>query len=92
MLKTFIHKGLKDYWETGSIKGIPASHAAKIYTRLSVINAAKVIDDCNAPGFKLHELQGTRKGTWALWVSGNYRITFKFIDGDAYILNYEDYH
>jgi proteic killer suppression protein len=44
------------------------------------------------PGFHLHPLKGDRKGEWAVWVSGNWRITFAFHDGHAYQLNYEDYH
>jgi proteic killer suppression protein len=92
MIKSFRHKGLKEYWETGNTKGIPAQLAKKIDSRLAVIDDAKEIEDINYPGFDLHELKGDRKGTWAVKVSGNWRITFKFIDGDAYELNLEDYH
>lgn len=92
MIKSFRHKGLKDYWETGNTKGIPAQLAKKIDSRLAIIDDAKEIEDINYPGFDLHELKGDRKGTWAVKVSGNWRITFKFIDGDAYDLNLEDYH
>ncbi|MFY9225200.1 MAG: type II toxin-antitoxin system RelE/ParE family toxin [Blastocatellia bacterium] len=92
MIKSFRHKGLKEYWETGNTKGIPAQLAKKIDSRLAVIDDAKEIEDINYPGFDLHELKGDRKGTWAVKVSGNWRITFKFIDGDAYEVNLEDYH
>ena len=92
MIKSWKHKGLKDFWETGSTKGIPASHATKIRQRLIAINAAKKIEDIDLPGFELHELKGKRKGTWAVKVTGNYRVTFKFLDGNAYEVNYEDYH
>lgn len=92
MIKSFRHKGLKDYWETGNTKGIPAQLAKKIDSRLAIIDDAKEIEDINYPGFDLHELKGDRKGTWAVKVSGNWRITFKFIDGDVYDLNLEDYH
>jgi toxin HigB-1 len=92
MIKTFIHKGLKEFWETGKTKGNPANQASKIHVRLSVINAAQKIEDCDRPGFKLHQLGGNRKGIWSITVTGNYRITFQFRDGDAYIVNYEDYH
>lgn len=92
MIKSFRHKGLKEYWETGNTKGIPAQLAKKIDSRLAIIDDAKEIEDINYPGFDLHELKGDRKGTWAVKVSGNWRITFKFIDGDAYDLNLEDYH
>jgi proteic killer suppression protein len=92
MIKTFVHKGLKDFFETGSTKGIPAKHANKINGRLTIIDNAIVIEDIDLPGFDLHELKGNRKGTWAVKVTGNYRITFQFIDGDAYVVDYEDYH
>jgi len=92
MIKSFRHKGLKEYWETGNTKGIPAQLAKKIDSRLAVIDDAKEIEDINYPGFDLHELKGDRKGTWAVKVSGNWRITFKFIEGDAYEVNLEDYH
>jgi len=92
MIKSFKHKGLKEYWETGNTKGIPAQLAKKIDSRLAVIDDAKEIEDINYPGFDLHELKGDRKGTWAVKVSGNWRITFKFVEGDAYEVNLEDYH
>lgn len=92
MIISFRHKGLRAFWETGSTKGIPTDQANKIDERLSVINAAKKIEDINLPGYHLHKLQGQRKGTWSVKVTGNYRITFNFINGDAYNLDYEDYH
>ncbi len=44
------------------------------------------------PGLRLHQLKGPRKGTQAVWVSGNWRITFRFVEGDAEVVDYEDYH
>lgn len=92
MIKSFKHKGLKKFYETGSTAGIDAKQAKKISTRLAVLHHAKVVDDINLPGFFLHPLTGNRKGQWSITVTGNWRITFEFIDGDAYIVNYEDYH
>jgi toxin HigB-1 len=46
----------------------------------------------DVPGFRLHPLKGKAKGRWSIWVNGNWRITFEFRDGNAYILDYEDYH
>ena len=91
MIKTWHHKGLKLFWETGSTKGIPAKQAPRIRRILDAIDAAQAIEELNIPGFDLHELKGNRKGTWAISVIKNWRITFKFIT-DAYELNYEDYH
>ena len=60
--------------------------------RLSALNTAIYIDDMDLPGFRLHPLKGKKDGFWAIDVNKNWRITFEFIDGDAYIVNYEDYH
>lgn len=60
--------------------------------QLTAIDTACIIDDVNLPGFKLHMLKGDRDGIWSMTVSGNWRITFEFKDGNAFILNYEDYH
>jgi proteic killer suppression protein len=92
VIKSFRHKGLREFFETGSKKGIPGDLAVRIRIRLDVIDAAKTIDDIDLPGFRLHELKGDRAGTWSVWVSGNWRITFRFIDGNAYDVDLEDYH
>ncbi|CAM4066225.1 type II toxin-antitoxin system RelE/ParE family toxin [Xenorhabdus thuongxuanensis] len=92
MIKSFKHKGLRLFFETGKASGINPQHAKKLRQRLAVINDAEVIGDINLPGYKLHPLTGDRQGQWAVTVSGNLRVTFEFIDGDAYIVNYEDYH
>ena len=92
MIKTWKHKGLKDFFETGSTKGIPAKHSKRIRRVLDAIDTAAEITELDIPGFDLHELKGDRKGTWAITVTGNWRITFKFNNGDAYDVNYEDYH
>jgi proteic killer suppression protein len=92
MIKSFKHKGLRLFFETGTTSGINPQHAKKLRQRLAVIHDAEVIGDINLPGYKLHPLTGDRLGQWAVTVSGNLRVTFEFIDGDAYIVNYEDYH
>ncbi|MEZ8943725.1 type II toxin-antitoxin system RelE/ParE family toxin [Vibrio sp. 10N.286.49.E11] len=92
MIKTFKHKGLKKFFETGSEAGIQAKHERKLRMQLAAIDTATIIDDVDLPGFKLHPLKGDRDGIWSITVNGNWRITFEFIDGNAYILNYEDYH
>ena len=55
-----------------------------------MLDLAKVIDDVDLPGFFLHPLTGARSGQWS--VTGNWRITFELVEGDVYIVNYEDYH
>ncbi|ACH63584.1 MULTISPECIES: type II toxin-antitoxin system RelE/ParE family toxin [Vibrionaceae] len=92
MIKTFKHKGLKKFFETGSKAGIQAKHDRKLRMQLAAIDTATIIDDVDLPGFKLHPLKGDRDGIWSITVNGNWRVTFEFVDGNAYILNYEDYH
>lgn len=92
MIKSFKHKGLKKFFETGSQAGIQTKHAAKLRMQLAAIDTATLINDMNLPSFNLHELKGNRKGIWSITVNGNWRITFEFVNGHAYILNYEDYH
>ena len=92
MIKSFKHKGLKKHFESGSVSGIQAKHQRKLRMQLAAIDTAKKIEDIDLPGFKLHILKGKRDGIWSITVNGNWRVTFEFIDGNAYILNYEDYH
>ncbi len=92
MIKSFKHKGLQLFFESGNLKGIQAHHAKKLRMRLIALDTAFVIEDLRLPGFDLHELEGNKKGIWSIKVNGNYRLTFNFENGDVYILNYEDYH
>ncbi|MCU7834466.1 MAG: type II toxin-antitoxin system RelE/ParE family toxin [gamma proteobacterium symbiont of Taylorina sp.] len=92
MIKSFKHKGLKRYFETGKISGIQSKHERKLRMQLVAIDTAQSIEDIDLPSFKLHQLKGNRDGIWSITVNGNWRVTFKFTDGNAYILNYEDYH
>jgi len=92
MIKSFRHKGLRRFYETGSTAGIQANHAKKLRLELAALESAATIDDMAVPGFELHPLKGSRKGQWAISVSGNWRLTFEFRDGNAYLLDYEDYH
>jgi proteic killer suppression protein len=92
MIKSFRHKGLRRFYEAGSTVGIQASHKKRLRIQLAALDTAETIEDMDIPGFKLHPLKGNRKGLWSISVSGNWRITFDFKDGNAYIVNYEDYH
>ena len=92
MIKSFKHKGLQKFYETGSLAGIRPTHKQKLRIRLTALDTATEIEDINLPGFRLHALKGNREGLWAIDVNKNWRITFEFIDGDCYIVNYEDYH
>ena len=92
MIKSFKHKGLQKFYETGKTTGIQAEHKKRLKLQLVALNTATEIEDMDIPGFKLHPLKGKRKGIWTISVSGNWRLTFEFEDGNVYILNYEDYH
>jgi len=92
MIKPFKHKGLARFFETGSTRGIQTKHSTKLRMQLSALDTARAIEDVDVPGYRLHSLKGTRKGLWSITVNGNWRVTFEFTDGNAYIVNYEDYH
>ena len=92
MIGSFRHKGLREFFETGSKRGISPDLATRIARRLDVLNAAQEIGDIDAHGFNLHRLKGDRHGEWAISVSGNWRITFRFVSGEALDINLEDYH
>ncbi len=92
MVKSFKHKGLEQFYITGTKKGIIPEHSKKIERILDRLDASIKPEDMNLPGFKLHQLIGKDKGRWSIWINGNWRITFEFIGEDAIKINYEDYH
>ena len=92
MIKSFKHKGLRHFYENGKTSGIQASHAKRLRMLLAALDTAQAIGDMDIPGFRLHPLKGDMKGRWSVTVSGNWRVTFEFIEGNTYIINYEDYH
>lgn len=92
MIQKFKHKGLKQLFESGSFAGINPQHATRLRQILALLETAETLDDMDLPGLNLHELKGERKGTWSVKVSGNRRVTFKLKKGDAFDVNYENYH
>jgi proteic killer suppression protein len=92
MIQSFRHKGLKKFFETGSVAGIQPDHAQRLRIQLAALDAATRIDDMAIPGFRLHALQGRDAGRWSIRVNGNWRVTFEFRDGNAVVLDYEDCH
>jgi len=91
MKQSFRHKGLERFFLKGTKTGIQAKHAARLRLILGRLNAATDPKDMNLPGLNLHELSGRRKGVWSVWVSGNWRVTFRFQGRDAEAVDYEDY-
>ncbi len=92
MIKSFEHKGLQAFFETGSKAGIQPHHAPKLARQLARLNAAKAPEDMNLPGWRLHPLVGSLMGHHSVSVNGNWRLTFRFDGGDAVLVDYQDYH
>jgi proteic killer suppression protein len=92
VITSFRHKGVERYFLKGTKAGIQADHAARLGRQLQRLDAARRPQDMNVPGWKLHPLKGESKGRWAVWVSGNWRLTFEFDGEDAILVDYQDYH
>jgi len=92
MILSFKHRGLERFFREGSKAGIQPAHATKIGRLLSTLNQARRVDNMNIPGWDLHPLKGELKGHGSVKVKGNWRITFRFENGDAEIVDYQDYH
>lgn len=92
VIRGFKHKGLRRFFETGSRSGVQAQHVDRLRLVLAQLSVARAPHDMNLPGLRLHPLKGERKGSWAVSVSGNWRITFRFVGKDADDVNYEDCH
>jgi toxin HigB-1 len=92
MIKAFRHKGLRLFFEKGSLAGIQAAHAPRLGAMLRRLNETTDAQGMNLPGWGLHSLKGDLKGHWSVWVSGNWRLTFRFDGTDAELVDYQDYH
>ena len=93
MIKSFKHKGLQAFFERGTKAGIQPSHAAKLARQLARLDVAACPEDMNVPGWRLHALTGRELGGhYAVWVNGNWRMTFTFDGVHAVLVDYQDYH
>ena len=92
MIQSFRHRGVEKFFRTGSKAGIQPKHAARLRLQLFALDAASNPGDMNAPGWRLHRLAGNLKDHWAVMVNGNWRLTFKFENEDAILVDYQDYH
>ena len=92
MIRRFRHRGLKRLYERDDRGGVNAAHVARLERILTLLDVAQRPADIDLPGYRLHPLKGDRKGEWSVSVSGNWRVTFRFDEGDVTDLNYEDYH
>jgi len=92
MIRTFKNRALKKLYEKGDPSKINADHIERVEDILFRLDNAVKPSDMDWPGWKLHPLKGKHKGFWAVWVSGNYRIWYRFEDGDTFDVDYGDYH
>jgi toxin HigB-1 len=92
LIKSFRHRGVEKFFRTGSKAGIQPQHAAKLRLQLFALDNAKRPGDVNALGWRLHPLTGELKDHWAVWVSGNWRLTFGFDGEDVILVDYQDHH
>ena len=92
MIKSFKHKGLEKFFYNDDRSQINPKHSSKLARILDRLDASLRPQDMNLPGYKLHKLGGKEKGTWSVWVSGNWRVTFQFDGPDAVDVDYLDYH
>ena len=92
MIQSFRHEGLAKFYETDSVAGVQPSHAKRLRMLLAALDTAASIQDMDVPGFRLHRLKGKDADRWSVRVSGNWRLTFEFREGQAHVIDYEDYH
>ena len=92
MIKSWKHKGLKKFYETGSKSGIVPEHAIRLKILLQLLNAASTPECMNAPGFDYHGLKGNLAGFYSVAVRANWKVIFKFDGEDAILVDYLDYH
>lgn len=92
VIRSFRHKGIEAFFLSGTLRGIQAGHADRLRRQLFLLNNAANALDMNVAGWRLHQLKGSLRGHWSVCVSGNWRLTFMFVDGDAILVDYQDYH
>lgn len=92
MIRSIRHKGLKRLYERDDTRGVMAEHAEKLRDILARLDAAGSVEDLDFPGFRLHPLKGELEGFWAVTVRANWRVVFRFVQGDALDVDYTDYH
>lgn len=92
MIKNFKHKGLKEFFSIGNTRGIIVNHERKLRLILTKLNSMNIIDDMNYPGSGLHHLKGNLKNFFSVNVNGNWRIIFRFENGEVFDVDYLDYH
>jgi toxin HigB-1 len=92
VIVSFRRKGLERLYREGSKKGVQAAHVPKLLRTLSLLDVAQTPDDLAIPSFRTHQLKGDLAGHWSIWVNGNWRVTFRFVETDVELVDYQGYH
>ena len=92
MIRSIRHKGLKRLYEEDDHRGVVSQHADRLRDIFVRLDASATVADMDLPGLRLHPLKGEMKGFWAVTVRANWRVIFRFADGDAFDVDYLDYH
>ena len=92
MIKSFRHKGLEQFYNSGSLRGIQPEHSDKLERVLDALNAAQEPRDLEFPSFGLHKLKGQLSDHWSIRINGNWRVIFRFVGQDVELVDYKDYH
>lgn len=92
MIRSIRHKGLRRLFEEDDARGVQAEHARKLRNILARLESARTVEDMDIPGFRLHPLKGALGGVWSVTVNANWRVVFRFSEGDALDVDYVDYH
>ena len=92
MIRTFRHRGLRRLYERGDPSKVRADQADRIALALADLDVADKSSDLDLPGYRLHPLRGNLRGFWSISISANWRIIFRFMEGDAYEVDLIDYH
>ena len=92
MIRSIRHRELRRLYEDNDPRGVMVEHAEKLRDILARLDAAGAVTDMDLPGFRLHPLRGNLRGYWAVTVRANWRVIFRFADGEASEVDYVDYH
>jgi toxin HigB-1 len=92
MIRSFKNKALQRFFETDNPRGLSVQNTARVSRILRALDDASRPEDMNLPGFKFHRLTGDQRGRFAVSVTGNWRITFEWVENDAIDVELEDYH
>jgi len=92
MIRSFGHRGLKALYDGRTTRRVAPEHLEKLRDILALLDRSRRPRDMDLPGFRLHPLKGALQGHFAVSVSGNWRVTFRFEEGDAFDVDYIDYH